>query len=108
MAATSVKKEHKLPDVALDLLRLALKEDKFPQFWKEVIEQGLLKKPSWPARCVCSTQLRSMPTPYLGGTCPVVCSRKGSSDQALFLLATCVSACWVQPFPCCPKKICNW
>uniref|UniRef100_A0A8C0ZY71 Myb-binding protein 1A n=1 Tax=Castor canadensis TaxID=51338 RepID=A0A8C0ZY71_CASCN len=53
MAATSVKKEHKLPDVALDLLRLALKEDKFPQFWKEVIEQGLLKKPSWPASYLC-------------------------------------------------------
>ncbi|XP_012868804.1 PREDICTED: myb-binding protein 1A [Dipodomys ordii] len=53
MAATSVKKEHKLPDVALDLLRLALKEDKFPLFWNEVVEQGLLKKPSWPASYLC-------------------------------------------------------
>ncbi|KAM4843480.1 myb-binding protein 1A [Thomomys bottae] len=53
MAATSVKKEHRLPDVALDLLRLALKEDKFPQFWNEVVEQGLLKKPSWPASYLC-------------------------------------------------------
>ncbi|XP_048221117.1 myb-binding protein 1A [Perognathus longimembris pacificus] len=53
MAATSVKKEHKLPDVALDLLRLALKEDKFLRFWNEVVEQGLLKKPSWPASYLC-------------------------------------------------------
>ncbi|KAM5273503.1 myb-binding protein 1A [Ctenodactylus gundi] len=53
MAATSVKKEHELPSVALDLLRLALKEDKFPRFWKEVVEEGLLKKPSWPASFLC-------------------------------------------------------
>lgn len=53
MAATSVKKEHKLPDVALDLLRLALKEDKFPLFWKEVVEQGLLKKPCWASSYLC-------------------------------------------------------
>ena len=52
MAATSVKKERRLPAVALDLLRLALQEDKFPQFWKEVVEQGLLKKQFWPARCL--------------------------------------------------------
>lgn len=52
MAATSVKKERKLPAVALDLLRLALQEDKFPRFWKEVVEQGLLKKQFWPARYV--------------------------------------------------------
>ena len=32
--ANSVKKERKLPTVALDLLRLALQEDKFPRFWK--------------------------------------------------------------------------
>lgn len=47
-----MKKERKLPTVALDLLRLALQEDKFPWFWKEVVEQGLLKKQFWPARCV--------------------------------------------------------
>uniref|UniRef100_A0A8C3YV89 MYB binding protein 1a n=1 Tax=Catagonus wagneri TaxID=51154 RepID=A0A8C3YV89_9CETA len=52
-AATSVKKERKLPAVALDLLRLALREDKFPRFWKEVVEQGLLKKQSWPASYLC-------------------------------------------------------
>lgn len=50
MAAASVKKECTLPTVALNLLRLALKEDKFPWFWKEVVEQGLLKKQYWPAR----------------------------------------------------------
>ncbi|XP_024420685.2 myb-binding protein 1A [Desmodus rotundus] len=53
MAATSVKKERRLPAVALDLLRLALQEDKFPQFWKEVVEQGLLKKQFWPASYLC-------------------------------------------------------
>lgn len=50
MAAASVKKEHRLPSVALDLLHLALQENKFPQFWEKVIEQGLLKKEYWPAR----------------------------------------------------------
>ncbi|XP_029068705.1 myb-binding protein 1A isoform X1 [Monodon monoceros] len=53
MAATSVKKERKLPAVALDLLRLALQEDSFPRFWKEVVEQGLLKKQFWPASYLC-------------------------------------------------------
>uniref|UniRef100_A0A8D2D3R0 MYB binding protein 1a n=1 Tax=Sciurus vulgaris TaxID=55149 RepID=A0A8D2D3R0_SCIVU len=53
MAATSVKKEHKLPSLALDLLRLALKEDRFSRFWKEVVEHGLLKKQSWPASYLC-------------------------------------------------------
>ncbi|ELR48384.1 Myb-binding protein 1A [Bos mutus] len=51
--ANSVKKERKLPTVALDLLRLALQEDKFPWFWKEVVEQGLLKKQFWPASYLC-------------------------------------------------------
>ncbi|KFO20358.1 Myb-binding protein 1A [Fukomys damarensis] len=52
-AATSVKKENKLPNVALDLLRLALKEDKFLWFWKEIVEQGLLTKPSRPTSFLC-------------------------------------------------------
>ncbi|VFV28788.1 myb-binding protein 1a isoform 4 [Lynx pardinus] len=52
-AAASVKKERKLPAVALDLLRLALQEGKFPRFWKDVVEQGLLKKQSWPASYLC-------------------------------------------------------
>ncbi|XP_012666405.1 myb-binding protein 1A isoform X2 [Otolemur garnettii] len=53
MASSSVKKERKLPPVARDLLHLALKEDKFPRFWKEVVEQGVLKKQSWPASYLC-------------------------------------------------------
>ncbi|XP_008067281.1 myb-binding protein 1A isoform X2 [Carlito syrichta] len=53
MAATAAKKERKLPDIALALLRLALKEDKFPRFWKEVVEQGLLKKQFWPGSYLC-------------------------------------------------------
>ncbi|XP_017367666.1 myb-binding protein 1A isoform X2 [Cebus imitator] len=53
MAASSVKKERKLPTVALELLRLALKEDKFLQFWKGVVEQGLLKLQFWPASYLC-------------------------------------------------------
>ncbi|XP_031993803.1 myb-binding protein 1A isoform X1 [Hylobates moloch] len=53
MAASSVKKDRQLPAIALDLLRLALKEDKFPRFWKEVVEQGLLKIQFWPASYLC-------------------------------------------------------
>ncbi|KAK2110640.1 Myb-binding protein 1A [Saguinus oedipus] len=53
MAASSVKKERKLPAIALELLRLALKEDKFLQFWKGVVEQGLLKLQFWPASYLC-------------------------------------------------------
>jgi DNA polymerase phi len=61
VATNSVKKEHKLPDVALDLLRLAaLKESKFELFWKEILDERLLKNPSWtssymflPSGCIC-------------------------------------------------------
>ncbi|XP_045442616.1 myb-binding protein 1A isoform X3 [Pipistrellus kuhlii] len=52
-AANSVKKERKLPAVALDLLRLALRENKFPWFWNEIVEQGLMKKQFWPASYLC-------------------------------------------------------
>lgn len=52
-AANSVRKEHILPEVALDLLRLALKENKFTLFWKEVLEQRLLNKPCWSASYMC-------------------------------------------------------
>lgn len=52
-AANSVKKEQKLPDVALNLLRLALKENTFERFWKEVLEEGLLKKPSFTSSFLC-------------------------------------------------------
>ncbi|EDL12682.1 myb-binding protein 1A [Mus musculus] len=53
VAANSVKKEHKLPNVALDLLRLALKESRFELFWKKVLEEGLLKNPSWTSSYMC-------------------------------------------------------
>nr|XP_048304627.1 myb-binding protein 1A isoform X2 [Myodes glareolus] len=52
-AAKSVRKEQKLPDVTLSLLRLSLKENKFTLFWKEVVEQGLLKKLSWSTSYMC-------------------------------------------------------
>ncbi|XP_055982655.1 myb-binding protein 1A [Sorex fumeus] len=52
-AATSIRKEHRLPDVTLNLLRLALREDQFPRFWTDVIEQGLMKKHYWPAYYMC-------------------------------------------------------
>ncbi|XP_035155424.1 myb-binding protein 1A isoform X15 [Callithrix jacchus] len=53
MAASSVKKERKLPTVALELLHLALKENEFLRFWKGVVEQGLLKLQFWPASYLC-------------------------------------------------------
>ncbi|XP_058531543.1 myb-binding protein 1A [Ochotona princeps] len=52
-AAASMKKEQKLPPVTLGMLRLALEEDKFPQFWKQVVEQGLLQKQLWPVNYMC-------------------------------------------------------
>lgn len=109
MAAASVKKERKLPAVALDLLRLALQEGKFPRFWKDVVEQGLLKKQSWPARCAWCP---SLPPPLLvggAGSGPPV--RQGGwtlTGSAVHPAATCVSACWAQPCPCCPQSSCPW
>nr|XP_008269086.2 myb-binding protein 1A isoform X2 [Oryctolagus cuniculus] len=52
-AAASVKKEQRLPAVALGMLQLALEEDKFPRFWKQVVEQGLLQKQLWPVSYMC-------------------------------------------------------
>uniref|UniRef100_A0A3Q3J9R7 Uncharacterized protein n=1 Tax=Monopterus albus TaxID=43700 RepID=A0A3Q3J9R7_MONAL len=48
MAARSVKKECVLPVVALDLLKLCLKEDSFQLFWNAAIISGLLKEPPGP------------------------------------------------------------
>ncbi|XP_051024180.1 myb-binding protein 1A isoform X2 [Acomys russatus] len=53
VAASSTKKENKLPSVALKLLHLALKENKFSVFWKEVLEEGVMKKPCWPSSYMC-------------------------------------------------------
>ncbi|XP_055004540.1 myb-binding protein 1A-like protein isoform X2 [Boleophthalmus pectinirostris] len=46
--ANSVKKEHVLPPVMLDLLKLSLREDSFQLFWTKVISEGLLKEPPGP------------------------------------------------------------
>lgn len=43
MAARSVKKERSLPPVALDLLKLSLKEDSFQLFWNKAIIDGMLE-----------------------------------------------------------------
>ena len=50
MAAHSLKKEHVLPAVALDLLKLSLKEDSFQLFWKNAIINGLLKEQPGPTQ----------------------------------------------------------
>ncbi|XP_033834100.2 myb-binding protein 1A-like protein [Periophthalmus magnuspinnatus] len=47
--ANSVKKEHVLPPVMLDLLKLSLREDSFQLFWTKVISEGLLKEPPGPS-----------------------------------------------------------
>lgn len=44
MAARSMKKEQALPAVALDLLKLSLKEDSFQLFWKTAIVDGMFKE----------------------------------------------------------------
>lgn len=48
MAARTVKKELVLPSVALDLLKLSLKEDSFQLFWNGAITEGMFKEPSGP------------------------------------------------------------
>uniref|UniRef100_A0A3Q2E7B3 Uncharacterized protein n=1 Tax=Cyprinodon variegatus TaxID=28743 RepID=A0A3Q2E7B3_CYPVA len=48
MAARSVKKDLALPSVALDLLKLSLKEDSFQLFWNKAITEGMFKEPSGP------------------------------------------------------------
>ena len=50
MAARSVKKELVLPPVALDLLKLSLKEDSFQLFWNKAIVEGMFKEPSGPTQ----------------------------------------------------------
>ncbi|KAG8451815.1 hypothetical protein GDO86_003858 [Hymenochirus boettgeri] len=52
-AARSVKKECSLPEVALDVMRISLKEDNFELFWREVVENGLLKDQSGPCMYMC-------------------------------------------------------
>ncbi|KAG8587411.1 hypothetical protein GDO81_005656 [Engystomops pustulosus] len=53
IAAKSVIKEMRLPGVALDALKIALKEDAFELFWKEVVENGLARDDSRPCLYMC-------------------------------------------------------
>ncbi|XP_030078294.1 myb-binding protein 1A [Microcaecilia unicolor] len=59
MAAKSVKKEQSLPAMGLDLLRVSLKEGAFQLFWREVVENGLLKDQSGPCSYMCFRLLGS-------------------------------------------------
>ncbi|XP_008947458.1 PREDICTED: myb-binding protein 1A, partial [Merops nubicus] len=58
-AAKSEKKEKKLPSVVFDLLQVSLKEDAFELFWKEGVEDGLLKEKSGPVSYMCYRLLGS-------------------------------------------------
>ncbi|KAJ7308918.1 hypothetical protein JRQ81_008195 [Phrynocephalus forsythii] len=53
MAAKSEKKDRSLPTVALDLVKVALKEGTFEIFWKEVVEKGLLLDHAGPCSYMC-------------------------------------------------------
>lgn len=44
MAARSMKKEQAVPSVAVDLLKLSLKEGSFQLFWKNAIEDAMFKE----------------------------------------------------------------
>lgn len=50
MAARSVKKECVLPAVALDLLKLSLKEDSFQLFWNKAIINSMFKEQPGPTQ----------------------------------------------------------
>lgn len=49
-AAHAVKKERVLPAVALDLLKLSLKEDSFELFWNKAITHGMLEEQPGPTQ----------------------------------------------------------
>ncbi|NXW44415.1 MBB1A protein, partial [Nyctiprogne leucopyga] len=58
-AAKSEKKDKKLPGVVFDLLQVSLKENAFELFWKEGVENGLLKEKSGPVSYMCFRLLGS-------------------------------------------------
>uniref|UniRef100_A0A7M4EHF0 MYB binding protein 1a n=1 Tax=Crocodylus porosus TaxID=8502 RepID=A0A7M4EHF0_CROPO len=58
-AAKSEKKDKNLPSVGLDLLRVSLKEGAFDLFWKEAVENGLLKEKLGPNSYMCYRLLGS-------------------------------------------------
>uniref|UniRef100_A0A8C9WAX1 MYB binding protein (P160) 1a n=1 Tax=Scleropages formosus TaxID=113540 RepID=A0A8C9WAX1_SCLFO len=69
MAARSAKKEHVLPAVALDLLQVSLREDRFELFWREAVVGGLLTDQAGPSSYMCYRLLASalplLPLPQL-------------------------------------------
>ncbi|NWR61807.1 MBB1A protein, partial [Bucorvus abyssinicus] len=58
-AAKSEKKDKKLPGVVFDLLQVSLKEGAFELFWKDGVENGLLKEKSGPVSYMCYRLLGS-------------------------------------------------
>ncbi|KAE8625100.1 hypothetical protein XENTR_v10006157 [Xenopus tropicalis] len=52
-AAKSVKKDRCLPAVALDVMRISLQEETFDLFWREAVENGLMKDQSGPCMYMC-------------------------------------------------------
>ncbi|KAL8198853.1 UNVERIFIED_CONTAM: hypothetical protein K2H54_026435 [Gekko kuhli] len=59
MAVKSEKKDRTLPSVGLDLMKVALKEGSFELFWKEVVENGLLKDNNGACSYMCYRLLGS-------------------------------------------------
>ncbi|XP_066491533.1 myb-binding protein 1A [Tiliqua scincoides] len=59
MAVKSEKKDRVLPTVGLDLMKVALKENAFELFWKEAVENTLLKDNVGPFSYMCYRLLGS-------------------------------------------------
>ncbi|XP_072325274.1 myb-binding protein 1A-like protein isoform X2 [Scyliorhinus torazame] len=53
LAAKAVKKDQILPPLALNLVDIVLKEGTFERFWKELVEDGLLKHQTGPSCYLC-------------------------------------------------------
>ncbi|XP_048468354.1 myb-binding protein 1A-like protein [Rhincodon typus] len=53
IAAKTVKKAQSLPPLAMSLVHVTLKEDTFETFWKELVENGLLKSQTGPNCYLC-------------------------------------------------------
>ncbi|KAM8797342.1 myb-binding protein 1A [Eudromia elegans] len=58
-AAKSEKKDKKLPSIGYDLLHVSLKEGAFELFWKEAVENELVKEKSGPVSYMCFRLLGS-------------------------------------------------
>uniref|UniRef100_A0A8B9QGY0 MYB binding protein 1a n=1 Tax=Apteryx owenii TaxID=8824 RepID=A0A8B9QGY0_APTOW len=58
-AAKSEKKDKKLPSVGYDLLQVSLREGAFELFWKEAVENELVKEKSGPVSYMCYRLLGS-------------------------------------------------